>query len=323
MKLKFFKTFSLLFFACSFAFGASPSTFVLDIYEASKLSYEKSLSEQDVFSSRKNESFVKVPVSREQEDIIRKTVSDAMAFLPAKYWPSKLTISLENKAIVSWSDGLVELLPMSLATSEQNPPRSAIRFGTFELNGNLAALQSIIAHEVGHSMIEWACRQAGVTAPNQFTISHWSKPIYEGVADFIAASVTHSTLIAPGTWVERDILEYPTLIESKNPKRSTSEILALAYGKLGLVPQYRSYNRFLDFVNQFTAKTGIKDPYSEGTWVAGSLWKLSNSGQNSRGIFRIILQLAVSGKEFQNSEDFVHAVTEIFLRAQRPTNAVR
>lgn len=96
----------------------------------------------------------------------------ALSFLQLQYHPPITKISLEDVGEYYFDDGTSEKIPILVTTSQQNPGRSEVRIGVYELNENNNVLASVLGHELGHMVIEWACRSNGITQNNEYVISH-------------------------------------------------------------------------------------------------------------------------------------------------------
>ena len=158
--------------------------------------------------------------------------------------------------------------------------------------------------------MEWVARKSGSTSLDDEVIQFWSKPIYEGIADFAAACVTGRTLIGSNNlWFHRDILKYDSLEMSKNPDESMYNSIARAFFLQGLTPKSKFYTNWLNTIEQVLIRAETKDPYSEGTWVAGELWRMSHNCKDQK-IWIILSDFAASGKLFNHSDVFIQSVKD-------------
>lgn len=170
----------------------------------------------DISSPRICESYDLSPVSQSLEEFSQKIVKKCLAFLPLKYHPSHLWIDLEYKGKIIFSSNGSEEIPISLVMSQQQPSTSRIRMGMHEIEYDLPAFESILAHEMGHMLPEWCFRKAGLVTDEDTVIPYWSKSIYEGVADWIASVITEQTTIgSTQIWFSRDIILSLPLMKRK------------------------------------------------------------------------------------------------------------
>lgn len=281
----------------------SPMKIVIE--DRKNLSFTTSSTSMD----RENENFELATPPIKIREAIEQTICSTIKFIDKEYLPDELFIQLEHSAQVQ-SPNYSELIPTSLVLSQQIPIKNSIRLSLYELENDRTALNSILAHEVGHMLMEWIARRSNVTDSSQEVIHFWSKPIYEGIADFTSACVTGQTLIGSrDLWFGRDILQYNSLEDAKNPTLSMAESIKIAFNEIGLIPKYQFYRNWLSTVEQFLKDANIKDPYSEGTWVAGQLWKMSNSCTDKR-IWSVLSKFAESGEPFSDSAEFIQAVNK-------------
>lgn len=252
---------------------------------------------------RTDEIFQQEALSAEKNLDIRNTVDLCMQLLDEKYWPSQLHIDLETEAQMIFPDGFKENIPVSLITSQQQPSKSRIRMGMFELNGDAEAFKSILAHEMGHMLPEWACRKVGVTQSNDQFINHWSKPIYEGVADWVGAVISNSTIIgSKKIWFHRDILAWNSLSDAQNTVGAMAKLVNESLNASELT-KYRAYREWVELVDKYLGDQ--PDPYAEGQWIAKQLWELSDKQNNSKKIFNAIIEVAISGKKINKADSFL------------------
>jgi len=234
---------------------------------------------------------------------IRSVVSSSLDLLDLKYWPSEVIVDLESEAEMIFPDGFKELIPVSLIVSQQQPSKSSIRMGMWEIEGNSRAFESILAHEMGHMLPEWISRSAGITSPNEPFLTHWDKPIYEGVADWTSAVITGRTIIgSEDLWFCRDILKWDSRAESQNTIGEMSRLITSALGQNGLL-KFRAYREWAELVNRYLGDK--PDPYAEGQWIASQLWKVSSGQRFAKNIFAAIQKIAEDGEKLESSEDFL------------------
>ncbi len=263
--------------------------------------------EDNITNRRSSSSIARVHDHPEVVSVVAETA----CLVDKKYHPILLTIHLEFEAEAETSE-LRETIPLSLVFSQQIPPENSIRLGMLEMKDDPIALRSILAHEMGHLIVEWVARTHGVAKASDYVIPFWSKPIYEGVADFAAACVTRSTLIgSEKCWFHRDILTYTTLEDARDPSLDMGEQLERGFRTLGLIPKYDSYARWVDFIRSSFKRQGIRDPYSEGTWLAGQLWELSKNGLAGPKVWDAITRLTASGEAFHEPNFFLSRIAQL------------
>jgi len=253
--------------------------------------------------ARTSESFEAVDASEVESAAIRKIVSKSLELLDSKYWPKEVTVDLESEAEMIFPDGFRELIPISLIVSQQQPSKSSIRMGMWEIKGNFRAFESILAHEMGHMLPEWISRSAGITSINEPFLTHWSKPIYEGIADWTSAAITGRTIIgSEDVWFGRDILKWATLADSQNTIGDMSKLITVALEQNGLL-KFRAYREWAELVDRYLGNK--PDPYAEGQWIASQLWKESCGQRYAKNVYVAIQNIAESGEELESSEDFL------------------
>ena len=257
---------------------------------------------------RTKESYSSSPVDPHLENLIKTTIRNTVKLLPTKYLPKRLTVNVESRGVFTAPGKRGEALPLSLVLTTQLPAKDQIRFSNYEIKNDSYSVQTVLAHETGHMLIEWACRKEGVTPPNQTFLSHWSKPIYEGVADYISATVNNTTIIGSSTaWFHRDILQYNSLAAAKNPALSIADVAEQGLTSVGLIPRFGSYRDWIDGVRKILTQLDMKDPYAEGTWLAGQLWKL-NDTYGAQTVFNAVLAIAITGEKFDDEQIFLDMV---------------
>lgn len=260
--------------------------------------------------NRQNETFSTENTDPQLESLILSTVEKTVQLLPTRYLPPSLTINVERNALFTKPGKVAEQIPLSMVFTVQIPTKNEVKYSDFEMQNHPEATRTIIAHETGHMLIEWACRSAGVTKPTDRTVqsSHWVGSIYEGVADYISATVNNTTVIGtPGAWYSRDILKFDNLEEAHKGSASTIKLVEQGWIQAGLIPRYQTYvDTIAEFKNEAPDDT-VGDSYVEAPWLAGQLWKL-NKIYGSKLVFDSILTIAVSGKKFANPELFLHDV---------------
>ena len=234
-------------------------------------------------------------------------MQDVLLFLPKEFQKEPLTVFFEEKADIKFPDGTIESTPLSLITTMQHPRKNSIRMGSLETGERVALFRSQLSHEVSHLLVEWASRQSGVTSRDQEFFTNWSKSIYEGVADFITAVVTRSTLIgSEEIWFRRDIKSFETLSEARHSRLSL-DLARFGLKREGLAPKFRVYREWLDWLESVFRDEQVIDPYAEGLWIAGQLWKKVEAGCDSRELVSNIIRLAAIEKRFENPQLFIES----------------
>jgi hypothetical protein len=262
---------------------------------------------------RQNEKFSAEVTDSQLQSLIISTVQKTIQLLPARYLPPRLTVSVERDALFTKTGKNAEKIPLSMVLTFQIPTKNEIRYSDFELQGHPEAARTIIAHETGHMLIEWACRSVGVTKPTDSSVqsSHWVGSIYEGVADYISATVNNTTVIgAPGAWYARDILKFKTLDEAHRGSVSTLKLVEQGFASEGLIPRYQTYVDLLAEFKKEASDSTVGDSYVEAPWLAGQLWEL-NRIYGSIRVFGAVLEIAVSGEKFTDPEIFLGDVKQI------------
>jgi hypothetical protein len=265
---------------------------------------------EDLGSERTKESFDSGVETAEVADLTKGIVLQSLDLLDKKYWPKEIGIDFETWGRMYWPDGSMEELPISLIVSQQRPKDSRIRLGMHEILKDRDAQSSIIAHEMGHMLVEWAGRKAGVVDPTKSFMDLWSKPIYEGVADWVAAVVTGSTIIGSNaTWFSRNILAYDSLKDAREKSFGAMPVLLeRGLNEMQLPQKYRAYREWLELVKKYLGDK--PDPYAEGQWIAGELWKISDKQNQGKRVFGTVIDLLVSGKKMDNPEEFILLVSK-------------
>ena len=258
---------------------------------------------------RTDEKFQVIANDPQIEKLIRLAVQDTVKLLPSQYLPPQLTVNIEDSATFTDLKGNSEKIPLSLIFSIQIPARIEIQFTEFEIKGNTRAIATIVSHETGHMLIEWACRSKGITKADQPFLSHLGGSIYEGIADYVSATVNHTSMIggAP-SWFSRDILRFKTVDEARAYKENSVETVEQGLMAEGLIPQYHTYTNMIESLKAELAEDPTyKDPYLEGTWLAGQLWLL-NQTQGVQKVFDAVLVVASSGEKIGDPQIFLSEV---------------
>ena len=210
---------------------------------------------------------------------------------------------------MKFPDGSIEHAPLSLVTTQQNPTDHSIRVGTFEFRKDQDGMNSMFAHEMGHMIVEWASRQSGATSPDDFWMTNWSPDIYEGVADFVSATALRRTFVgSKDGWFHRDLLQYQHLsFDQIRGDRLSLRMAQTGLKRVGLVPQFKVYQIWLDWMENLFSDTTIDDPYAGGVWLAGRLLQLAQCKSSTSMIHKIV-RLAATGEKFDNPERFLDAL---------------
>lgn len=262
----------------------------------------------DLTGNRTKETYEETSCGNEILRLSKSLYEKALGFLPRSYWPEKLNIALESKAnITITGENINEEAPMSLITSRQVPNQSEIRMGMHEIEGDLDAYSSILAHELGHMIIEWPSRKQGVVKDSDEVIPFWSKSIYEGVADFFAVILTGSRIIgSENIWFNRSIDDFKDYESAKNSNKGTLSLAVEGLTSQDLDKKYKSYSHWLSLIEKYVNELG-EDPYTTGTVLARDLFNLSERiGQDA--VMRKIIDIALTGKKFDLPQIFYDEV---------------
>lgn len=295
--------FSFFFVGHSSATPANLSNIEIKIENRTNLQFEST----DAFLTRQNETYLSNEASPEIKSLVQQTVLDTIQLIDPTFYFSNIKIQLESEALIK-SASYTETIPISVVFTQQLPPENAIRFGTLEVINDPQAFRSILAHEMGHMIMEWVARKNGTAKESDSVLPFWSKSIYEGVADFASACVTGKTLIgSKGAWYSRDILKYQDLDSARNPNPNIADIISNGFSSIGLIPKYRSYVELSETLTDLVKSKAMKDSYAEGTWVAGQLWKLSSECHDKK-IWKTLTEFSKRGTAIQDPADFIDQV---------------
>ena len=272
-----------------------------------KVEHRKDLefSSISLVGDRQDERFISSAVEPNLLSSTKRVINVCADVLPREYHPELIKIALETNAKVKIKDDPVQDLPISMILSMQIPKAYEIRMGTWEISNNMPAYESVLAHEMGHMLIEWPCQKYGIVSKDDRILSHWDRSIYEGVADFFAAGVTgNTTIVAKDLWFHRSLYDFSSFGESTYPKKNLYIQIRDGLKSIGLVPKYKAYSDWLLEVKEWIEVMG-RDPYSQGTWIAQQLWNISDSGKKLHETMGRLIEIALTGKELKNSEDLL------------------
>lgn len=261
-------------------------------------------------SSRFKESFDVGQTDPEYQKLIVKSVQDVAAFLPSKYQQAAITINLESNAEFTDSKSTTEQIPMSVLLSTQLFGKNQIRICDHEIRNNPDAVKTLISHEMGHIIIEWAWRASGVVPADKLSNWLWTKSIYEGVADYLSATANDTTKIGGGSknWYGRDILKYPTRDEAQR-QTLLSTAAQIKFGlKIEGLLKYKTYSSLInDIETELKEKPLMPDSNAEGSWLAGRLWLL-NSKYGKQRVIDAVLKIALEGQKHEDIQVFLKEV---------------
>jgi hypothetical protein len=292
----------LLFLLCSsvFAFQVNITTRNNLKFQASSL--EASQRTQEVFDIGQTDPNYKM--------LIKKSIESVVSLFPSQYLPPSITVNIESQAVYINSKGMNDMIPMSVFLSTQISGKNQIRLCDYEIKNNPEAIRTLLAHETGHIIIEWAWRFSGTFSSGQMSNWIWTKSIFEGVADYLSATVNNTTLIGGGNkfWYGRNILMFATYEDAK--KRSL--INTIQDVKFGLYNEgllkYKTYRSLIqEFEIELHDTPFIPDPNAEGSWLAGQLWML-NIKYGKRRVIDAILKIAFTGIKKSDVEEFFKEV---------------
>jgi hypothetical protein len=114
---------------------------------------------EDLGSERTKEDFSSGVETAEVAKLTKNIVLQSLDLLDKQYWPKEIGIDFETWGRMYWPDGSMEELPISLIVSQQRPKDSRIRLGMHEILKDRDAQSSIVAHEMGHMLVEWIAGQ--------------------------------------------------------------------------------------------------------------------------------------------------------------------
>jgi hypothetical protein len=276
---------------------------LFQIYEKSSLYFEA----DSLTDHRKSETFEKKGCSEELRSVAMNLYERTRDILPERLRPKGITIHLEYDARVQLDSGKIkEEIPLSLITSMQVPSKSEIRMGMLELTNDVAAFKSILAHELGHMIIEWPARINGLANDRDAVIPFWTKSIYEGVADFYSVFITGSRIIGSrDLWFKRSIDDYRNFEHALESGSGTFDTVIKELSAMGLL-KHESYKHWTNLVKGFVKNMG-EDPYNAGTVLARQLIDLSDEIGGEAVVDRIV-ELALTGKEFQDPKKFLKEI---------------
>lgn len=266
------------------------------------------------FQERKNLAFIEVPADTKFSTWALDAIERVNLLIPNQDRLDNVKIKLIFEADIQTSSGLIVAVPMSMIDSYQEPKTLSIRLGMLELKNDEISFKMTVAHEYSHLIFENASRSAGTTLPTAEAIEFWAKPIYEGTADVMAAMAlnTHYTGSIL-SWGTRDLLEFKTLEDAQKAKDTTVVKARDAFQKMSLIPQFQIYVNWLEVIEKFIQSAGGKDPYAEGSWFAGSLFKVADSHEKKLKLASELLSQAKSG---QVEDSSLHLYKKLKARIQ-------
>ena len=272
----------------------------LEVVEIRNLKFEA----ESFFGERKNQSFLESSASEKYTDWAEEAIKPVNGLLPPEAILEHVKIKLIFEASIV-SRGNTTRVPISMIESYQEPKSNSIRLGMHELKDDKKSFQLTLAHEYAHLVFENASRISGSTETQSEQIAFWSKPVYEGVADFVMSVSLNSDFTAhPNNWSARSLFEFDSLMSARSAKDRTVEKARSAFLAMGLIPKYPIYEDWLVRVESFILSLGGSDPYAEGRWLAGSLRIAAKNRAQQRKIISRILLNAKSGKPQNNAQVF-------------------
>lgn len=276
--------------------------FEINVVEHKKLE----LSAKDLLQlNRAGTQFTSVPVEAKLKNKIISVIKNTVQLLPPRYLPHDLEIALERTAVVTSPDEFNEEIPLSLFLTTQVPLKNQIRFSDYEIQNDDEAIRTILSHETGHMLIEWALHAEKILRTDQTAHVIWSGAIYEGVADYVSATVNNSShIMGTSKWYSRDISRFKTITEAKNFNENSLQIVEDGLKSENFIPRYKTYTKMIAALKiDLEGVANFSDPYIVGTWLAGQLWNL-NKTYGSKKVFATVLAVTISGKKFKDADIF-------------------
>ena len=256
-----------------------------------------SFNADNFFEERKNLTFRETTAEVKFQRWGLEAIDRVNDLIPSQDRLDKIKLKLIFQADIQTSSALIAAVPVSIIDSYQEPKTLSIRLGMLELKDDETSFKITVAHEYSHLILENASRMAGTTPATAETIQFWSKPIYEGAADLMASMAfeTHYTGSLQ-SWGTRDLFEYVSLDDAQNAKDSTVVSARAAFQKMNLIPKFQIYENWLETIEKFIQSSGGKDPYAEGSWFAGSLYKIADNHQWRAKLAKELVSRAKSGE---------------------------
>lgn len=257
------------------------------------------------FEERKNISFNETAADQIFINWSIEAIDKVNDIIPLEYQLAQVKIKLVQEAEIKSQDGKIKLTPISIIESYQEPKTNSIRLGMLEIKNDKKSFQLTVAHEYAHLIFEQASRRNKTTSAESEQITFWPKSIYESVADIIMSMALKSSVTAgTGNWSSRNLFEFKALNDAKNSKDMTVRNATKAFKNMSLIPNFPIYNDWLIKVGNFIKLTGGNDPYSEGSWLAGSLLKAADSESKRKKLIEVLLDKAKKGQSVDDIEFF-------------------
>ncbi|MBO9666664.1 MAG: hypothetical protein J7501_07595 [Bdellovibrio sp.] len=262
-------------------------------------------------TARASETFEIDSSAPEYEALVKESALKVIALLPEQYQTGNLTINIESSGTFIDPTGFEENIPLSVLLSVEMPEVNQIRICNHELKTDLISTRSLVSHEVGHVIISRLWDASGKIEHGDWA---WKKSIYEGVADYIAATATNQT--SGGTnWWDRDVLRYKSFEEAnKQTLLATVEAVKAAYAKDGLL-KFRSYQNLISSLEAELSElpTPPADSNAIGSWLAGQLWLL-NQEYGKDKVLSAVFKIALTGDKKSDPQAFVEEVRNLLTR---------
>ncbi len=258
------------------------------------------------FEERENLTFQEVPADPKYAIWTKEAIEKVNGLITVDDQLPHLKIKLIFEATITSKSGKKQQhVPISIIESYQEPKTDSIRLGMLELKDNKQTFLCTVAHEYSHLIFENASRKAGTTSATNEQIEFWSKPAYEGLPDLMMGMALNSTVNGdPKEWYARSLNQFQTLEEAKKSKDNLVLRAKVAFRKIGLTPQYPQYTNWISTVGHYLKSLGGSDPYSEGTWLAGSLLKIADTPAKQQKLARLLVARAKSGEKILDLQLF-------------------
>lgn len=300
-------TFFISLVFCQACFG-----FEVDVVTRKNLIF----SAPDISATKRSfETFEVAETSPEFERVVKKTALDVIALLPEQYRIGKVTINFESEGIYINSVGENEIVPMSALLSVEMPEVQQIRICNYEYKTDINMTKMVVAHEMGHLITSIAWKASGKIPPDEINEWRWTKAIYEGVADYFAATVNDtSDSFGTNAWYARNILKYRTLQEAQQRTWiATIDEIRNEFENKGLL-KYQAYKKMFSMIEEDLnrAPTVPIDTNAVGSWVAGQLWLL-NEKYGKDKVVSAVLNVALTGEKRSDPQSFVDDIRRLVL----------